>query len=183
MPAPPSLALTSWGCPLSTSGWPVGTAAVSPVCTPPSPVPPPPRCLAPPAALSTLAKWVRTAAPLQRDSRHFAPCKERWETWHQDPASCAAPRPPPGFLPPDRALPTLAGAPGPPPETLSFHHCPHHPVPARHPWTGAGGHSSWGSPHVPSAPQHGQQMLAWPLPAELPAAHQLLAWLKRSVLE
>lgn len=77
---------TSWGCLLGTPGWPTGTAAVSP-----APSSPAAWHLWLPLALVGVGANGRSP---QQDSRHFAPCKQRWETQHWDPASCTALRPP-----------------------------------------------------------------------------------------
>lgn len=178
LPAPgrpgllPMLSLTSWRCPASTSGWPSGTAAVPPKHSlPPTPAsssssPPFPDSW---HLLLSSAPWQSGCErlSLQRDSQHFAPCKERWESWHRDPASCAAPRPPPGFLSPARALaawpepPCPSGVPVP-------HSLPPHSLPLQH-TTSVG--SGWGqqqglSPTSSSAPLARQQMLALLFPAE-----------------
>lgn len=186
------LALTSWGCPLSTSGWPAGTTAVPHV---PGLPPFPPCCLAPPAALSTLGKWVRTASPLQRDSRHFAPCKERWETWHQGLSSCAALQSPPASCPLPEPCPSQLEPPGPSgvPEPHALLHSPSiHSM--QHHWIWAGGNMVGQQQGLPPTSQSAP--LAWAanasvaLPSRIPAcpqagaptAHQLLAWLERSIL-
>lgn len=126
----------------------------------------------PPAPASPSAAWhlrlpsspwrsgCERLAPPQWDSRHFAPCKERWETWHRDPASCTAPRPPPGFLPPARALPASARAPHAPLGSLSLTPMPPNPLPPwhawSHPWIWAGGNTVGQQqrlpPHIPLCP-------------------------------
>lgn len=109
---------------------------------------------------------------LQRDSQHFAPCKERWESWHRDPASCAAPRPPPGFLSPARARPAWLVTPCSPGVPVP-HLLPYTPslYSTNHPWDRAGARRR-GPPAHPLPPWRGQQMLALPFPAEeYQAAH------------
>lgn len=118
----------------------------------------PPCCLAPLAALSTLGKWVRTASHPQRDSRHFAPCKERWETWHQGPSSCAALQSPPRLPAPCQSPDCLSRSPQAPLESLSPTHCPTPPPSTARSTTGFGlggnmvGQQQGLPPTSPSAP-------------------------------
>lgn len=191
-PCPPQ-ALTSWGCPLSTSGWPVGTAAVSPVCTPPPPAPPlaawhlrlpsapwrsgcerPPPCSGIPGTLHPVRRGGKLGTRIQPAVQPHGPHR----------ASCPLTEP----CPPWPEPPGPPGDPEPPSLPPPLHS-------AQHPWIGARGHmggQQQGLPAMsPSAPLAraadagmvpASRITSCP-PARAPAAHQLLARLERSVLE
>lgn len=90
----------SCGCPAGTPGWPGGGGGGSSCATHLGPPPRPPGTSGRPWHLGGVGANGR---PPQRDCRHFAPRKERWETRRWDPASCTAPSPPAGTRgsPPD----------------------------------------------------------------------------------
>lgn len=131
------------------------------------------------------------------DSRHFAPCKERWETWHQDLTSCTAPQPPPASCPlPD----TCSLWPEPPclTELSDPHSLPLHPFTPQHAASldlGCGKQSGPAAGAPPTSPSvcllwsanTGFALLSRGIPGcpqeQAPAAHQLLAWLKKSILK